>query len=164
MAARSSSTDELRIMAAELIEGERESHRKEREGMRQVLDYLAGNIAHLGEHLTRTARRCEDLERQLAEEHDAGDAALKVTWDAAEDSTLHRLGLPSPRQEITPRHRRGHLRGAYGILIVAMLGLSVFRPHPHVVHVARRNPALTASSLASVHGRASMVAVSATGW
>ncbi len=131
--------------------------------MRQVLEYLAGNIAHLGERLTSQRRRCEDLERQLAEEHDAGDAALKVTWDAAEDSTLHRLGLPSPRQEITPR-RRGHLRGANGILIVAMLGLSVFRPHPHVVHVARRNPALTASSLVPGHGHPRVVAVSTAGY
>ncbi len=163
MAARSSSTDELRIMASKLIEEEREGRRKEREGMRQVLEYLAGNITNLGERLTSQRRRCEDLERQLAEEHGAGDAALNITWDAAEDSTLHRLGLPSPRQEITPR-RRGHLRGANGILVVVVLGLSVFRPHPHVVHVARRNPAVIASSLVPGHSHPLVVAVSTAGY
>ncbi len=162
MAARSSSTDELRIMASKLIEEEREGRRKEREGMRQVLEYLAGNITNLGERLTSQRRRCEDLERQLAEEHGAGDAALKVTWGAAEDSTLHRLGLPSPRQEITPR-RRGHLRGANGIVLVAVLCLSVFGPHHSVIHPVRRMPPAVASPVL-MHGHPRVVAVSAAGY
>lgn len=67
--------------------------------------------------------RCDDLERQLAEERAASDAALAalgVVFAAGEESARNQLGLPSRSQQ--PPRRRGHLRSLNTVVLTAPLG------------------------------------------